>query len=85
MRSASRGVAGDVIRVPVRVPHLPDRPATHRRRGEHRRRLPRIDDDGLVARGIVEQPDVIVVEHRHRDELERAAHHISLRFIRPAR
>ena len=61
---ADRVIAAGMIRVPVGVPDLADRPAARRRRLEHRIGDRRIDRDRLAGCGIVHQPDIIVVEHR---------------------
>jgi hypothetical protein len=62
-----------MIRVPVRIEHLRNRPAFRRDGIEHRIGNRRIDRRRFTGLPVVNQPDVIVGEGRDRDDLPASA------------
>ena len=74
-RLLDRQIAVGVVPMLVGVPHLPDRPAAPIGFGERGRGIAGIDDRGLAAVGVVDQPDVIVAQGRDRDDLKLRLHH----------
>src|SRR5581483_851423 len=74
-RSLDREIAAGVIRVPVRVPDLVDRPAAPLGFGEHGSRVAGIDDSGFAAVLVVDEPQVIVAERGDRDDFHRRGHY----------
>ena len=63
-------IATNMIRVPMRVPNLRYLPPACFGRSQNGRGNGRIDPQGFPALRVMDQPDIIVREHRNPDNLE---------------
>ena len=69
-RGLNLRIAANMIRVPMRVPNLRYLPPACFGRSQNGRGNGRIDHQGFPALRVMDQPDIIVREHRNPDNLE---------------